>query len=272
MTESMLLRENMDGIAMLTLNRPASRNSLCLALMNEIVESLEAVANDSAIRTVIIAANGPAFCSGHDLKELTAHRSDADGGRDFYSKTWKTCGQMMQAIVRLPQPVIACVQGTATAAGCQLVASCDLAIASTGVNFATPGVNIGLFCSTPMVALSRNVARKQALEMLFIGDAVPAEQALRIGLVNRVVSAGEERNESIRMARQIALKSPAAVRVGKRAFYDQLQMGLEEAYEYTSRIMIENMMSEDAAEGITAFIEKRKPVWKTDVKSNYSSP
>jgi enoyl-CoA hydratase/carnithine racemase len=259
--EAVLLHENLDGIAVLTLNREGARNSLSTELLEAMIAALAAIAADPAIRAVIIAANGPAFCAGHDLKELTARRTDADGGRAFFTTVWQLCSTMMQAVVRLPQPVIASVQGAAFAAGCQLVAACDLAVASTAASFATPGVNIGLFCSSPMVALSRNVARKHAMEMLLTGDAIAAQEALRIGLVNRVVPPGEECDEAIRLARHIASKSAAAIRIGKAAFYAQLDMSLAEAYDYTSRVMIENMLNADAEEGIGAFIEKRKPNW-----------
>jgi enoyl-CoA hydratase/carnithine racemase len=259
--EGVLLRENFDGIAVLSLNRAAARNSLSVELLEAMIEALAAIAGDPAIRAVVIAANGPAFCAGHDLKELTARRTDGDGGRAFFTTVWKLCSTMMQAVIRLPQPAIACVQGAASAAGCQLVATCDLAVASTAATFTTPGVNIGLFCSTPMVALSRNVARKHAMEMLLTGDAIAADEALRIGLVNRLVAPGEERNEAIRLARHIASKSAAAIRIGKRAFYAQIEMGLAEAHDYASQVMIENMLDADAEEGIGAFIAKRKPKW-----------
>ena len=256
-----LLHEKLDGIAVLTLNRAAARNSLSVEMLEAMIEALAAIAADPAIRVVIIAANGPAFCAGHDLKELTARRTDADAGRAFFETVWKLCSTMMQAVIRLPQPSIACVQGTATAAGCQLVATCDLAVASTAATFATPGVNIGLFCSTPMVALSRNVAPKHALDMLLTGDMVSAAEAFRIGLVNRVVPAGEERAEAIRLAQRIASKSAAAIRAGKRAFHTQLEMGLADAYDWATRIMVENMLDADAREGIAAFLAKRPPQW-----------
>jgi enoyl-CoA hydratase/carnithine racemase len=256
-----LLHENLDGIAVLTLNRPAARNSLSVEMLEAMIEALAAIAADPAIRVVIIAANGPAFCAGHDLKELTARRTDADTGRAFFETVWKLCSTMMQAVIRLPQPSIACVQGTATAAGCQLVATCDLAVASTAATFATPGVNIGLFCSTPMVALSRDVARKHAMEMLLTGDPISAVEALRIGLVNRLTPPGSERDEAIRLAGQIAAKSASAIRIGKAAFYEQLEMGLAEAHDHASRVMVENMLGADAEEGIGAFLAKRKPNW-----------
>ncbi len=262
--EQVLLHENLDGIAVLTLNRPAARNSLSVELLEAMIETLGVIANDPAIRAVVIGANGPAFCAGHDLKELTARRTDADGGRAFFTSVWKLCSTMMQAVVRLPQPVIACVQGAASAAGCQLVATCDLAVASTVATFATPGVNIGLFCTSPMVALSRNVARKHAMEMLLTGEPASAEQALRIGLVNQLAPPGDEHKEALRLARLIASKSAAAIKIGKAAFYAQIEMGLAEAQDHASRVMVENMLDADAEEGIGAFIAKRKPNWKNE--------
>jgi len=210
----------------------------------------------------VLAANGPAFCAGHDLKELTARRADADGGRTYFAYIMKMCSAMMQQIVALPQPVIAAVQGPASAAGCQLVATCDLAIGSETARFATPGVDIGLFCSTPMVALSRNIARKAAMEMLLTGDMVEAKRAAEIGLVNRVVPAGEERAAALALAKQIASKSSYTLKVGKEAFYRQLELPLAQAYAYASEVMTENMMARDAEEGICAFIEKRDPKWQ----------
>jgi enoyl-CoA hydratase/carnithine racemase len=259
---SVLTRERDDSIAILTLNRPAARNSLSEALLNALFIALDDVAADKTVRAVVLAANGPGFCAGHDLKELTGRRSDADGGRAYFKHIMTTCSAMMQKIVNLPQPVVASVQGVATAAGCQLVASCDLAVASTAARFATPGVDIGLFCSTPMVALSRNVSRKHAMEMLLTGDMVSATRAAEIGLVNRVVAPGEERLTAIALAKQIAAKSSYTLKVGKQAFYRQLELGLAEAYSYASEVMTENMMARDAEEGICAFIEKRKPTWE----------
>jgi enoyl-CoA hydratase/carnithine racemase len=257
-----LLRDDLDGIALLTLNRPQSRNSLSEALLAALTQSLAAIAADPQVRVVVIAANGPAFSAGHDMKEMTARRSDADRGRAYFTQLMDQCAAMMQAVVRLPKPVIACVQGTATAAGCQLVASCDLAVASSAAMFATPGVNIGLFCSTPMVALSRNVSRKAAMEMLLTGDMVSAREAQRIGLVNRVVEPGAERAAALELARQIASKSALTLKIGKEAFYRQLEMNLSEAYRYASSVMVENMLARDAQEGIGAFIEKRTPSWE----------
>jgi enoyl-CoA hydratase/carnithine racemase len=257
-----LLRDTIDGIAVLTLNRPAARNSLSEAMIGALHAALEEVAGDSAVRAVVIAANGTVFSAGHDLKELTARRADADRGRAYFAHMMTICSAMMQAIVRLPKPVIAAVQGVATAAGCQLVASCDLAIASADAKFATPGVDIGLFCSTPMVALSRNVPRKQAMEMLLTGEPISAERAREIGLINRIVAHGSERDAAIALAQQVARKSAHTIRIGKEAFYRQAEMGLAEAYTFAAGVMTENMMARDAEEGIGAFIEKRKPVWE----------
>ncbi len=225
-------------------------------------DELNAIAGERSIRVVVLTANGPAFSAGHDLKELNARRSDGDRGRAYFKKIMDLCSAVMQQIVTLPQPVIAAVQATATAAGCQLVASCDLAVTSQTAKFATPGVNIGLFCSTPMVALSRNVTRKAAMEMLLTGEMISAEDAARIGLVNHVVSAGTEREEALKLAAKITAKSPLTVKIGKEAFYRQLEMPLAEAYRYTSEVMVENMLARDAEEGIAAFIEKRDPKWE----------
>ncbi len=257
-----LLREDDAGIALLTLNRPEARNSLSEAMLHALGDTLSAIAADRAVRAVVLTANGPAFSAGHDMKELTAHRADPDRGRAYYKQLMDACSAVMQMIIRLPQPVIAAVQGTATAAGCQLVASCDLAVTSSAAKFATPGVNIGLFCSTPMVALSRNVSRKHAMEMLLTGDMISAEDALRMGLVNRVVAPGAERAEALALAAKIASKSTLTVKTGKEAFYRQVEMDLASAYAYASQVMVENMLARDAEEGIGAFVEKRSPVWE----------
>jgi enoyl-CoA hydratase/carnithine racemase len=262
--QPIVLREQVGPIAVLTLNRPAQRNSLSEGLIADLHRALDEIADDKRVRAVVIAANGPAFSAGHDLKELSARRSDADGGRAYFAKLMNACSAMMLALVNLPQPVVAAVQGVATAAGCQLVASCDLAVASEAAGFATPGVDIGLFCSTPMVALSRNVPRKQALEMLLTGEPIPAARAREIGLVNRVVPAGTERAEAIALAEKVALKSAYTVKLGKAAFYRQAEMSLGEAYRYAAEVMTENMMARDAEEGICAFIEKRAPTWKDE--------
>ncbi|MCK1653568.1 enoyl-CoA hydratase [Bradyrhizobium sp. 149] len=259
-----LLRETVGSIAVLTLNRPAARNSLSEAMIASLHAELNEIRDDKAVRGVVIAANGPAFSAGHDMKELTARRADPDRGRAFFAEMMTACSTMMQAIVHLPKPVVAAVQGIATAAGCQLVASCDLAIASEAASFATPGVDIGLFCSTPMVALSRNVPRKQAMEMLLTGEPIPAARAREIGLVNRVVAAGTERDAAIALAEQVALKSAYTVKLGKEAFYRQAEMSLADAYRYAAEVMTENMMARDAEEGIGAFIEKRTPTWRDE--------
>ncbi|WP_407174788.1 enoyl-CoA hydratase [Bradyrhizobium sp. STM 3562] len=257
-----LLRETIGPIALLTLNRPAARNSLSEAMIAELHAALNQIGEDRSIRAVVIAANGPAFSAGHDLKELTARRKDADRGRAYFAQVMNACSAMMQAIVHLPKPVVAAVQGIATAAGCQLVASCDLAVASEAASFATPGVDIGLFCSTPMVALSRNVPRKQAMEMLLTGDPISAATAKEIGLINRVVRTGSEREAAIALAQKVALKSAHTIKLGKTAFYRQAEMNLADAYRYAAEVMTENMMARDAEEGIGAFIEKREPKWQ----------
>jgi enoyl-CoA hydratase/carnithine racemase len=261
-TSPILLREDRGGVAVLTLNRPQARNSLSEALLEALGDAFSAIAHDRNVRVVVLAAHGPAFSAGHDLKELNAHRSDEDRGRAFFKQVMVRCSRVMQQIVTLPQPVIAAVQATATAAGCQLVASCDLAVASQAAKFATPGVNIGLFCSTPMVALSRNVSRKHAMQMLLTGDLISAEDASRIGLVNEIVPAGQERAAAIKLAEKIAAKSTLTVKIGKEAFYRQAEMSLADAYDYASQVMVENMLARDAEEGIGAFIEKRDAKWQ----------
>jgi enoyl-CoA hydratase/carnithine racemase len=255
--QEILLRQDNTGVARLVLNRPAARNSLSMPLMAALQETLDTIKADATVRVVVIAANGPAFCAGHDLKEIRAEPRKA-----AYERLLATCSRLMTSIVRLPQPVIAEVQGVATAAGCQLVATADLAIAANTVRFATPGVNIGLFCSTPMVALSRNVARKHAMEMLLTGDMIDCETAIRFGLINRAVEAADLTDTVMALARQIATKSKVPLTIGKEAFYRQLEGGLDAAYAYASEAMTRNLMAGDAAEGIDAFIEKRDPVWQ----------
>ena len=250
-----------DGVLTITLNRPEARNALSENLMRILQLTLDEAANDDALRVVILAAKGPAFCAGHDLRELSAHRADTDRGLAYYRALFAQCSRLMQTIVRHPKPVIAQVQGVATAAGCQLVASCDLAVASREARFATPGVNIGLFCSTPMVATSRNLPRKLAMEMLLTGEAVGAEKAERLGLVNRVVAPEALEQETLALARFIASKPHATLRLGKEAFYHQLELGLSSAYDYTGEVMAQNMLHADAEEGIGAFLEKRPPKW-----------
>lgn len=261
-TDSILLREQSDdGILRLTLNDVPRRNALSDSMLAHLRAALDQAASDRSVRVIVLAANGPAFCAGHDLKEVTRGRQAPDRGRAYFVELMTSCSQVMQAIVNHPKPVIAEVDGVATAAGCQLVASCDLAYASATARFATPGVNIGLFCSTPMVALSRNVENKFAMEMLLTGDLIEAERAAEIGLVNRVVP-GEGLTEYTNgIARKIAAKSSMTLETGKKSFYRQREMPLAEAYEYTSDIMVENMLRHDAEEGINAFIEKRAPKW-----------
>lgn len=261
-TPPSLLRRNEAGVAILTLNRPAARNALSEALIDAMTAALRDIAADTSARCVVLAANGPVFSAGHDLKEMTARRADPDRGRAYYAEIMARCAAMMKAITRSPKPVIAAVEGTATAAGAQLVASCDLAVAGAGATFCTPGVHIGLFCSTPMVALSRNIAPKHALEMLLTGAMVGAEDAFRMGLVNRVVPEGQALDGALALARIIAAKSPLILKIGKEAFHAQAELGLDEAYAYASRVMVENMLARDAEEGIGAVLEKREPVWR----------
>jgi enoyl-CoA hydratase/carnithine racemase len=251
----------LDGTLVLTLARPEARNSLCEALIEALRGAIDDAAKDPTVRAIIIAAKGSVFSAGHDLKELTAHREDADGGRAFTKLLMHQCSRLMRSIVQCPKPVIAAVEGTATAAGCQLVASCDLAVASEKAEFGTPGVDIGLFCSTPMVALSRNVPRKQAMQMLLLGERMGARDAATYGLVNKVVAPGKALDGALDMARVIASKPPATLAIGKEAFYRQLEMSLADAYDYAAGVMVENMMHAESKEGIGAFIEKRRPDW-----------
>jgi enoyl-CoA hydratase/carnithine racemase len=249
---------------MLTLARPDRRNSLSEAMLAALQGAIDGASTDKRVRAVVLAAKGPAFCAGHDLKELTARRSDADRGRAYFELLMRQCAKLMRSIVKCPKPVIAAVQGTAQAAGCQLVATCDLAVASEEATFCTPGVNIGLFCSTPMVALSRNVPRKRAMEMLLLGEMLAARDAAEYGLVNRVVPAGRLLDEALALADAVASKPAATLALGKEAFYRQIEMGLGDAYDYAAGVMVENMMHADASEGIGAFVEKRAPVWNKD--------
>ncbi len=255
-TPPLLLCADRDGVRTLTLNRPQARNALSMALIRALSDQLAAAADNPAVRVIVLAAAGPAFCAGHDLRELTADRSEATCRTVFTE-----CGRLMTAIVRLAKPVIASVQGVATAAGCQLVASCDLAVAAESARFATPGVAIGLFCSTPMVALSRAIGRKAAMEMLLTGEAVDAPTAQRLGLVNRVVPDATLPAATAALATQLAGHSPLTVALGKQAFYRQIELPLETAYAYTAEVMTRNMQAHDAAEGIDAFLSRRPPVW-----------
>ncbi|PSF12130.1 enoyl-CoA hydratase [Marinobacter fuscus] len=254
-----LVRVHTDnGIATVTLNHPERRNSLSMAMLEALSEALSGVAGDHQARVVVLASAGHIFCAGHDLREM---REQFDS-QDYQLRLFQQCSKVMQQIVNLPKPVIARVAGVATAAGCQLVASCDLAVAAQGTRFATPGVNIGLFCSTPMVALSRNVSRKHAMEMLLTGEMIDAEHAVNIGLINRVV-APETLDETVyALANTIAGKSAHTLKIGKEAFYRQLEMPLADAYDYTAQVMAENMKANDAREGISAFLDKREPSWK----------
>lgn len=251
-----MLRDTRDGVATLTLNRPQQRNALSMALLRELNTALSDVAGDDDVKVVVIRGNGPVFCAGHDLKEMRANNRE-----EAHRRTLKECARMMTGIVTLPKPVIARVHGIATAAGCQLVASCDLAIAADDTRFATPGVNLGVFCSTPMVALSRNVSRKHAMEMLLTGEMIDAATAARFGLINRAVPPAELDDAVSELAATICSKSAVAIEYGKAAFYKQLECGLEEAYEYGAAVMIKNMMEHEGSEGMDAFIEKRRPAW-----------
>ena len=259
---NILHREQHQGILRLTLNDPLTRNSLSDAMMAALAVALDEAQRDDQVRVIVIAAEGPAFCSGHNLKEITAHRGDEDAGKAYFARLMTHCSALMQAIVHHPKPVIAEVQAAASAAGCQLVASCDLALASEQARFATPGVNIGLFCSTPMVALSHNVSRKHTMEMLLTGDMISAAQAERIGLINRAVASQLLRSSVDDLAARIAGKSKAVTKIGKEAFYRQIDMPLADAYDYAARVMVENLLIQDAKEGIGAFIDKRPPHWE----------
>ncbi|WP_300033117.1 enoyl-CoA hydratase [uncultured Roseobacter sp.] len=263
--DSPVLLSIADGIATVTINNTRAMNALSEEVLAALQETWDGLAQNAAVKAVILRGSGNHFCAGHNLKEMTLRRQDADGGQAYFNDLFARCSRMMLSIVKLPQPVIAEVQGIATAAGCQLVATCDLAVAAEDARFATSGVNIGLFCSTPMVALSRNVTRKQAMEMLLLGDFIPAARAADMGLINRVVPADDLGTAARAMAEQIVSKAPVAVRTGKRAFYAQAEMTLEEAYDYAGRTMAENMMARDTRAGIDAFIAKEPmPEWQGD--------
>lgn len=264
-TTAPVLLDQSDGIATITLNRPKSMNALSEDVLAALQSALDQIASDRAVRAVILQGAGAHFCAGHNLKEMTARRQDADGGKEYFNTLFQTCSKMMMSIVNLPQPVIAEVQGIATAAGCQLVATCDLAVAAETASFATSGVNIGLFCSTPMVALSRNVTRKQAMEMLLLGEFQTAEKAAQIGLINSVVPEADLSDATRKMAATIVGKAPIAVKIGKEAFYKQADMDLASAYAYTGAAMADNMMARDTERGIDAFITKKPmPEWAED--------
>lgn len=256
-TPSLLLREDRAGVVTLTLNRPGARNALSRGLMAALIAALDELDADQAVRVVVIAGAGPGFCAGHDLREIRA-----DPGRAAYEALFAECSKLMLRIQTLRQPVIAQVHGVASAAGCQLAATCDLAVADPGARFATPGVNIGLFCSTPMVALSRAVGRKAAMRMLLTGEMLDAEAALRAGLVSHVAAPGALAAETVALAAEIAAKSPLTLAIGKRAFYEQAEMPVRDAYAHASAVMTRNMLARDAEEGIDAFLEKRDPAWE----------
>ena len=255
--EALVLRHDDEGVTTLTMNRPQARNALSQGMLRALLDAFIEVSTDEAVRVVILAGAGPGFCAGHDLKEIKAQNYS----RNYTEQLFADCAELMQTIIRLPKPVIAQVHGIATAAGSQLVASCDLAISSQDARYATPGVNIGLFCSTPMVALSRNLSNKHAMQMLLTGDLIDAQNAYRMGLVNEVVDAEELGTKTMELAQKIASKSPLTVAIGKEAYYRQAELPLSEAYDYTKEVMVRNLEARDAQEGISAFIEKRHPVW-----------
>ena len=262
MIDPILVREDLEGnIARLTLNSPGSLNALSDGMLAAMSDELARLANDKATKVVILRGTGKVFCAGHDLKEMQAGRQSPDNGAAYFADLFNRCAAVMQAITTLPQPVIASAHGIATAAGCQLVATCDMAVAAEGTRFGVNGVNIGLFCSTPMVALTRNVNAKQAFEMLVTGEFIDATRAREIGLVNRVVAPDALEDETLALARIVASKLGSAVRIGKRAFYDQRQLSLADAYAHAGSVMVENMLHRDTDEGISAFLEKRKPDW-----------
>jgi len=262
--DNILLSEDRGPVRILTLNRPKARNCLSMDLMTTLRGALAHAGEDDAVRAVVLTGAGPAFSSGHDLKEMTARRNDPDKGRAFYEETMRTCAELMLTVVRLPLPVIAAVNGIATAAGCQLVAACDMAMAGTNASFGVNGINSGLFCSTPMVALSRNIGRKRAMELLTTGTMVNAHEAMTIGLLNRIVFDKDLTQETMKLAAKVAARSQAVLALGKRAFYQQIEKPLGEAYELTSRAIVDNMMMKDAKEGISAFLEKRQPRWSDE--------
>ena len=250
------------GILRITLNRGAKRNPLSMDMINALIADLELAAEEPEVRVIVIAGGAPGFCAGHDLKEMTAHREDADGGRAFYEALFARCSEMMQMIVNHPRVIIAEVNGIATAAGCQLVAACDMGVAATGAQFGVNGINSGLFCSTPMVALSRNIGRKKAMELLTTGAMMNAHEATVAGLVNRIVHDNDLTSETMKLAGRVAARSQAVLALGKGAFYQQIDKPLDQAYALTSKAIVDNMMMDDAREGIGAFLEKRQPTWR----------
>ena len=259
---AILERYDTNAVAHLTLNTPEKLNALSDAMLAELQSQFDELAETPSIRAVVLKGNGKAFCAGHDLKEMTAGRQAEDGGKAYFKDLFDRCATMMMSVQRLPQPVIAQVHGIATAAGCQLVASCDMAVAAEGTRFGVNGVNIGLFCSTPMVALSRNIPRKQAFEMLSTGQFIQAEKAEALGLINKVVPHDQLESATSELAEMVAGKLSAAVKIGKQAYYRQLEMPMSEAYAYAGDVMVENMLYRDTEEGIAAFLEKRPPDWQ----------
>jgi len=256
-----LLRENTNAVASLTLNSPQNLNALSEEMLEALKSELDTIAQDRSVRVVIIKGAGKAFCAGHDLKQMTAARQSDDGGKTYFNELFATCGRLMTSITKMPQPVIAQTHGIATAAGCQLVASCDMAIAAQRTQFGVNGVNIGLFCSTPMVALTRNIPRKQAFEMLITGEFIDTDKALEFGLINRAVPLAELGSATMALAEKVAGQLGVAVKIGKEGFYHQADLSLEDAYAYTSRVMAENMLFRDTENGVAAFLEKRHPEW-----------
>jgi enoyl-CoA hydratase/carnithine racemase len=261
--ERILLKNlNENGILRLTLNDIDNKNALSELMMQKLIEAISKGSKDNSVKVIVIASTGNVFCSGHNLKEINEAKKAEDKGESYYLDLFKTCSELMQLIINCPKPVIAEVNGVATAAGCQLVASCDLAISSNSSKFATPGVNIGLFCSTPMVAISRNISKKDSMKMLLTGDMISADEAKRISLINDFVPDDQLTKSVMDLAKKISEKSQAVLKIGKEAFYKQLDLNIEDAYEYTSMVMTKNMMIDDASEGISSFLSKRNPKWK----------
>ena len=262
MKNTLIKSEQINKVLHLTLNDQEHQNTLSDEMINELDKKFEEASQDSHVKVIILSSTGKVFCAGHNLKDLNSKRSEPDKGRSYYEKIFRNCSVLMMNIIQNPKPVIAAIDGIATAAGCQLIASCDLAYASERAQFATPGVNIGLFCSTPMVALSRNVSKKSAMEMLLTGDLIDAKKACEIGLINNFFNSEELMKKVFEQAERISSKSMQTLKIGKKAFYKQREMSLEDAYNYTSSVMIENMLENDSEEGISAFLEKRKPIWE----------
>ena len=261
MSDVLVKSELINKILHLTLNNQTDQNTLSEQMIGELDNKFKEASNDNKVKVIILSSTGKVFCAGHNLKDLNAKRSELDKGKNYYKKIFRSCSDLMKNIIENPKPIIASIDGIATAAGCQLIASCDLAYASNKAQFATPGVNIGLFCSTPMVALSRNVGKKAAMEMLLTGDLIDAKKALEIGLINNIFSSDDLMKKVFEQAEKISSKSMKTLKIGKKAFYKQREMSLEDAYNYTSQVMLENMLEKDSEEGINAFLEKRIPNW-----------